>query len=242
MKTSRISPQRLSLASFLPSLLVVLICAFVALPANAQAPAPPADKLQALMKLMDDPDIRKWVESQGKADGAATPEVIERDAMEAWEGRARVKFRSAAAGFPILVSEYSAASSRVVAEARERGMMPGIVYLSLILLAAVAGEWTLRRFAYRAREDGTLVTTITRELVAALAFAAITVALFFVADWPPMLRAVLRSYLIAAILFRLVMAVVRVMVAADSLSPVMYRRTLVFFGVLLLGLATMCRP
>jgi small-conductance mechanosensitive channel len=189
------------------------------------------------MKLMDDPDIRKWVESGAKTDAAATPVVAKADSAEVWEGRARTKFRSAKAGFPILVSEYSAASSRIVAEAQTRGMMPGIVYFTLILLAAAAGEWMLRRFV-RAPEGSTLVNTIMRELVAAGAFAAITVALFFVADWPPLLRAALRSYLIAALLFRLVLAVARVLLAADSVSPVMYRRTLVFFGVLLFGMAT----
>ncbi|UVC12126.1 mechanosensitive ion channel family protein [Rhizobium sp. TH2] len=228
----------LSLVPLIRNLLLVLFCAFVALPAKAQTPAaPPVDKLQALMKLMDDPDIRKWVESQKPADKVAAPAVVKPDGMEVWDSRARVKFRSAAAGFPILMSEYSAASSRVIAEARSRGMMPGIVYLSLILLAAAAGEWALRRFV-RVREDATLVTMINRELVAAAAFAAITVALFFVADWPPLLRAVLRSYLIAALLFRFVLAVSRILVAAGSLSPAMYRRTLAFFGVLLLAQAT----
>src|SRR5687767_15201999 len=121
MNTGRILQRLLPLASLLPSLLLVLICAFMALPANAQTPAaPPADKLQALMKLMDDPDIRKWVESGGKADAAATPVVAKADGAEVWEGRARKKFRSAKAGFPILASEYSAASSRVVAEAATR--------------------------------------------------------------------------------------------------------------------------
>ncbi|MDB5554023.1 MAG: mechanosensitive ion channel family protein [Rhizobium sp.] len=236
MMITRIQARYLSLA--LSRLLMVLFCVFAALPANAQTPAaPPADKLQALMKLMDDPDIRKWVESGGKTDAAAAPVVAKADSAEIWENRARKKFRSAEAGFPILMSEYSAASSRVVTEAQTRGKMPGIVYLVLILFAAAAGEWALRRFV-RAPENATLVTTIIRELVAAGAFAAITVALFFVADWPPLLRAVLRSYLVAALLFRLVVAVARILLAADSLSRAMYRRTLVFFGVFLFGMAT----
>ena len=230
--------HHLSLAPCLRRLLLIMFFALGVLPACAQSAAPPPEKLQALMNLMGDPDIREWVESQGKTNGTVTPVVARPDSMEVWEGRARAKFRSAAAGFPVLAPEYAAASSRVVAEARTRGMMPGIVYLSLILVAAVAGEWALRRYALRAREDATLVTTINRELVAAAAFAAITVGLFFVADWPPLLRAVLRSYLIAALLFRLVLAMSRILVAAGSLSPAMQRRALVFFGVLLLGLAT----
>jgi small-conductance mechanosensitive channel len=238
MKTGRILQRVLRSAPLLPSLLLVLICVFGALPASAQTPAaPPAEKLQALMKLMDDPDIRKWVESGGKTEAATTPTVAKPDSAEVWESRARKKIRSAQAGLPILVSEYSAASARVVAEAHTRGMMPGIVYLTLILLAAAAGEWMLRRFV-RPPEGSTLVNTIMRELVAAGAFAAITVALFFVADWPPLLRAVLRSYLTAALLLRLVLAVARILLAADSVSLAMYRRTLAFFGVLAFGMAT----
>jgi moderate conductance mechanosensitive channel len=239
MKITHISTWPISLASLVRSLLTVLFCALVIAPASAQAPAPPAEKLQQLMKLMDDPDIRKWVEGGGKVDSSIKPAVPRPDNMEVWEGRARLKIRSAAAGLPILTSEYAAASSRVIAEARSRGMMPAIVYLSLILLAAAAGEWVLRRFALLAREEATLVTTMTRELVAAGTFAAIAVALFFVADWPPLLRAVLRSYLIAALLFRLVLAVSRILVVSGGLSPVAYRRTLVFCGLLLAGLATM---
>jgi small-conductance mechanosensitive channel len=223
--------------AFVLSRLMAFFFIFAIAPTLAQSASPPTEKIQALMKLMDDPELRTWVESQSKADGIARPHARPDD-VELWDDRARVKIRSATTGLPALPSEYSAAASRVAAEGRAHGMPPAIVTLGLILIAAAAGEWALRRFALKPRENATLEITITRELVAAAGFGAITLGLFFVADWPPLLRAVLRSWLIAVILFRLVMAIGRILVSANGLSPAIHHRALLFFAVLLAGLAT----
>lgn len=205
-------------------------------PAFAQAPAP--EKLQELTRLLDDPQIRSWIESQKKSEGATPKTKAQTDIFGMWDERARLKFRSVAAGMPKLWSEYAAASGRVSDEARVHGMMPAIVYIALILAASLAVEWALRRFALRLEASHVLDEKIIREFGAAAAGIVVVVGLFFAVDWPPLLRSVLRSYLIAVILFRTVVAVGRVLVASDSVTPAMHLRSLLFFGLLLSTLAT----
>lgn len=239
MTTSQTLLRHSLLSLLFRKVVLLFLCAIFVTPSFAQTPAPPADKLGELMRLMDDPAIRKWIESQNPIGAKTASPVVKTDDLDLWENRAGLKFRNATAGLPIVASEYASAASRVSEEARRSGMMvPASLILALILLAAIAGEWAVRRFVLRARLKGDLITTMTSEAIAAGVFAIITVALFFVAEWPPMLRVVLRSYLVAAIIFRLVLALGRILLAADALTLPMFRRTLVFSAGFLLALAT----
>ena len=69
-------------------------------------------------------------------------------------------------------------------------------------------------------------------------FALVAAVIFFAVDWPPAFDTVIVHYLIAAVVFRLVIGAQALALAAGSLTPHMYRRIVVFAAVLFFGLAT----
>lgn len=155
-----------------------------------------------------------------------------------WEANARSNFRRLIMALPRLPAEISAATGRIEREASENGFPPVAVVLGLVLLASLSGEWITRRFLHRIWHEHQPVKHNIIELLPLMSFMLIGVFLYFSLDWPPLTGVVLFFYLASGILFRFVWAVCATARAKGALTSFMLRRSLLFSGILLFGVAT----
>ena len=132
--------------------------------AFAQAPqapstTPPPAKVQELIKLLDDPEIRAWLQDRPEPETAdADPAAVER--ISRWEAIIRGRFASLYAAIPRLGTEMANAAT-VVTEKVNQGR-PGTVIGIVVLLIAIGygAEWLFRRAIFGAgsqRPDPTAV-------------------------------------------------------------------------------------
>ncbi|WP_274630719.1 mechanosensitive ion channel family protein [Arvimicrobium flavum] len=142
------------------------------------------------------------------------------DRMESLEGLIRSHLSALLAAIPRVPEEFSRAMT--IARSDVNSGRPGLVLAILIglILFGYAAEYVVR-WALADRSIGgrsaegtsTLQRGVFTELPSLLVFAIASAGLFLVFEWPPLLRKIVLTLLAAFILFRLVMAVTRVVVA-----------------------------
>jgi moderate conductance mechanosensitive channel len=221
---------------------IVLTCVFAALLGticNAQTASPPPEKVADLMKLMGDPEVKAWIEAQQKrtssADGQSSASVDLREVGTDLRGR----FRTLVAAVPKTPGAIAGVMGRVLGEAKEQGLPPPGFIIAGIVLIALAGEWQSRRlFRTASAAVSPVVAQAMSQVGPVLVFALVAAVIFFVFNWPPAFDTVIVHYLVAAIAFRIVVALHAMALAAGSLTRHKYRRIIAFSAVLLFGLAT----
>ena len=214
-------------ARLLGSLALLLFVSMGAGPSDAQPTAPqisPPPQVQQLLKLMQDPAVRGWIDQQQKPAGTPTlaeqsPTTIEMTGSEMMAARTasmREHLASLAAAAPRLPSEFRNAADRLLAELRGRRLV-GVLILVLGFVALGAGtEWLFRKVTARPQQRIVAMPMETvpermRAIGLRLAFGLSEVVIFglgsigaFLAfDWPPLLRQVVLAYLVAAVVLRL---------------------------------------
>jgi small-conductance mechanosensitive channel len=226
-------------------LLALFTCLLVALSAfanAAQQPSPPPDKIAELARLLEDPAVKAWIETQAKADSTAKTVAKspggQMSRIQAWETHARSNVRGLVAALPGAPAEFAAAIERVRSEARDQGFISAAAVLALILAACLLGEWFARRAIRRAVDNNPLLTRTYIELVPFATFSLIAIAAFLSIDWPPLMHVTILFYLVAVIAYRIVAAVTAMAVATGSVSAFLSSRILLFSAVLLFALAT----
>lgn len=221
---------------------VLLSCLFLSLLAtrgHSQAATAPPEKIAELVRIMSDPDVRAWLESQQKNPPAAVAQPSPNADLSAMGADLRNRFRALTTALPKTPGAIASVTGRVLAESREKGLPPPAVIITGIVLIALAGEWMARRaFSGSSLSAYPVLSQAARQLGPVLAFSVIAAVVFLAVDWPPAFDAVIVHYLAAAVVFRIVMALHAMALAAGSLTRHMYRRILVFSAVLLFGLAT----
>jgi small-conductance mechanosensitive channel len=213
------------LAGALLGLMVLAVVVQVgASPACAQAasaPAAPPHQVQELLKLLDDPATRTWIDQQRQP--AATPSEPtspEPQGMGSEMLVTRVEalqthLSSLAAAVPRLPQEVKRAADLLSQELRSRSLLD-VALLVLGFLGLGAGaEWLFRKATVTAQNRSIFRPLETaaervRMSVGRMAFGLAGVAIFgigsigafLVFDWPPLLRRVVLAYLFAALLLR----------------------------------------
>ena len=154
-------------------------------------------KMDTLMRLLDDPDIRAFLAERhtaGSVSGA--PEV---SGFGRWEAAVRERLTAAFGAVPLVPSEVASAAIRIREDARSTGHAPVLVVMLFLVLAGSVAEAAFRR---------RMATSSSRSDVSAflpIAVFAVTMAfLFFAYPWPPLARAVMLSFLCAFVAYRLV--------------------------------------
>jgi small-conductance mechanosensitive channel len=221
---------------------IVLSCLFLALSgavAGAQTPAPPSEKVSALIKLLSDPEVKAWIESQQKqapvTAAEPTPGVDLREVGTDLRGR----FRALLAAVPQTPGAIDGVMKQVLKEANDTGLPPpGFIIVGIVVIALL-GEWQSRRlFRTASATVSPVVAQAMGQIGPVLVFALISAVVFVSVDWPPAFDTVIVHYLVAAVVFRVVVALHVMALAAGSLTRHKYRRVLAFAAVLLFGLAT----
>ena len=205
--------------------------------ADAQT-APPPEKIAELVKLMSDPEVKTWIENQRAQLPAAKTEAASVD-LHAVGLDLRSRFRSLISAFPRAPAAIAAVIGGVLAEARERGLPPPGLIIAGIVVIALLGEWQSRRlFRSAASSAAPVVSQAVRQIGPVLVFALVAAAVFFAFDWPPAFDTVIVHYLAAAVIFRVVIALHAMALAAGSLTRHRFRRIVAFSAVFIFGLAT----
>lgn len=219
-----------------------LLVAFSALASAAQQPGPPLDKIAELVRILEDPAVKNWIQAQTKTDNTAKPParspIDEMFRIQAWEAHVRTNVRGLVAALPTVPGEFAAAIGRVHSEAHDQGFISVIAILALVLAACLLGEWFARRAVRRALDNNPLLTRTYIEVVPLAVFSLIAIAAFLSVDWPPLMHVTILFYLVAAIAYRVVAAICATALAAGSISSFTLSRILRFSAVLFITLAT----
>ncbi|RUM24519.1 mechanosensitive ion channel family protein [Rhizobium vallis] len=208
---------------------------FLAFNAMAQAPAAPQQKIDELVRLLQDPDVQAWLNSRKEAGApAASPASSTSPASPAgtsnladWETAARTRVHEIIAAIPAIPAEVTAAALRARQDATSRGYAPVFVIFGGLVALGLLAEALYGRLVAR-RE------TLLGRLAPVGIFAGAMAIVFFAVEWPPLARVTLLAYLSAFILFRLAIVCLS---AADIAAPLRVRLTIIF-AVVSLAAAT----
>ncbi|MBW9080705.1 mechanosensitive ion channel family protein [Rhizobium pusense] len=178
-------------------LLLSLFVLLNVLPAVAQTVAPPAEKIEALTRLLQDPDIQAWIK---RADHVAEPAPVEDTTgmtISTWESAVRDRLRQTISSVPRIPTEVASAVRRVRAEATSDVYAPVLMIFTGFVLVGLFAERLYLGLRAVPNDGATRVLSV-------VIFAFAMAILFLAIDWPPLVRTVLLIYLIAFVGFRLV--------------------------------------
>jgi len=186
--------------------------------AQESPPGAPSPKVEELLKLLNDPEVRAWLDKAPAAAGAPeTPAPETQLAM--WDDAIRTHFVDLGAAMRRLPAELGDAMRRLAGEGR--GI--GIALLVLAVLVAIGfgvERLVARRMAGRLARmgGGDLASAALARIVPVLVFAATTLILLMFVGGSPLFRKMLVVFLGAIIAIRLVGAISGMISALLSFS------------------------
>ena len=192
--------------------------------AQTQGAAPAAEpaKVQQLIDLLDDPEVRQWLATKRPATPAATapetavPAEAEADAAPAagfaarWTAVLRRHMTGITSAFPRIGPEFDAARARLQSEMENHGSAPILKGFFFILLIGYGAEYLLRYLLRRTLRSAQLTgpaRTILVKVLPLLVFAIASTTVLAVADWPLRLEKTIAPMLVAWIGARLLMII-----------------------------------
>ncbi|MRG55691.1 mechanosensitive ion channel [Phyllobacterium sp. SYP-B3895] len=224
------------------ALLALGLIAFMGCAATARAqtaPAPPPAKVEQILKLLDDPEVKAWLEKKNAA--PATEESMGASANDfmKWSNAIRAHLRGIGEAIPEVPGEFEEASDTIMTEVHGRG--PGAILVLFAGFAALGfgAEFIFRRLVGRAHERSLANVTearttarhhvIGKAIFIAIAplvvFAIASVGAFLAFTWPPLLSQLVLPLLIALIAWRAIMQITAVLLgthrayASDGVHP-----------------------
>src|SRR5215213_2574756 len=196
------------------------------MPASAQAPEPPA-QVRELLKLLGEPAVRSWLDAelkkappkgQGAAESSFSRFAAERLALT------RARLNRLGAAVSQLPHELRDAGAVLGGELQNRSPLEILVLVLGFGLLGAGAEWAFRgaTHAARLRAEHAPFDTVAHRLratavrfgfglAAVLVFAAGSIGAFLALDWPPVLKAIVLAYLIAALASRVALLVSRLL-------------------------------
>ncbi|EHK58825.1 mechanosensitive ion channel family protein [Allomesorhizobium alhagi] len=265
---SRIKALRFTVPAVALLVLVGLIGTSATSFAQTQSATPATnEKIEELVRLLDDPDVRAVLEAAKPA--GADPELPAAAQIAEWEDGIRGHLAAILNAFPRLPDE--AANGLDIVHSQIENHVFGMVWMLLggLIALGFGAEWLFRRTVFGAPGNtiganvhstprrGNLAASLLYEIAPLVVFTIFSTGVFLIVSWPPLLRLIVLTYLVAFIAFRLVAAISRIVLdppadagvdddgASSRLIPLddaeahfWHRRLTVFAGYLLAGWAT----
>ncbi|MCO5082759.1 MAG: mechanosensitive ion channel family protein [Rhizobiaceae bacterium] len=188
--------------------------AFVS-PGAAQEAATTEDSQQAkireFVKLLDDPEIRAWLDTAPQTKSTAPTSVAGR--LAGWDDALRDHLAAMTAAFKRLPAEAGGAVQRLAADSGDRTPGTAIILLLGLVAAGYAAEWLVKRMVSGARLQrqknpvaaaDDFAAQALSALAPVLVFTVVSLGVFLASGGPPLLRKVVLTYLVAFIAVRLV--------------------------------------
>ncbi len=181
--------------------------------AQEAAPAAPPAKVQQLIQLLDDPEVKQWLSTKQASPAASpgTPEGTPATGVVArWTAEIRRHLTGIGNAVPRVLPEMQAARERLSGDMESHGAAPILKGFFLILAIGYGAEYLLRWLLGRSLKGAVLTgparTMLTRVLPL-IVFAAATMSVLAIADWPPRLETTIAPLLGAWIGARLLMII-----------------------------------
>ncbi|MBD9455172.1 mechanosensitive ion channel family protein [Rhizobium sp. RHZ02] len=208
------------------SLIAGLLFAFNAV---AQAPAAaPQQKIDELVRLLQDPEVQTWLNSRKEVGAPQSPaSSAGASDLVSWESAARTRVHEIITAIPAIPAEVAAAAARTRHDAVSRGYAPVFVIFGGLVALGLLVEGLYRRLA-KPRE------TLLGRLAPVGIFAGAMAIVFFAVEWPPLARITLLAYLTAFVAFRLAVA----FLSAAGITPFLRTRLMILFGLVCFAVAT----
>lgn len=206
----------------------------------AEASAPPAE-VRELLRLLDEPGVRGWLDRHREPETApaVAPEPAASDQLAGRLTAARAHVRAVAAAVPRLPAEIERASSLLLGEMKERGLVEILLLLIGFVALGYGMEWLFwtATTSFRAWIGVRPVRTVAERLrlvglrlAYGLSLVTIfglgSIGAFLVFAWPPLLKTIVLAYLLAVLIVRLALILGRVVLVPGSwglLAPERYR-------------------
>ena len=196
-------------------------------PAFAQEPPTQVsqDKVDQLIKLLDDPDIRALLNNRTQQPAAVEMPSMSAEEFSAVGDRIRQHLRRIADAVPLVPSEFIRGGETIAGDIGGHGPL-GVFLLFLTLVVIGSGaEWLFHRIARRSRQHAALLHPegvveslyhrVGRHLFAVLApqiaFGLASLGLFMAFTWPPLLEALMLPLLLGVFVCRFVIRITRVL-------------------------------
>ncbi|WP_043612885.1 mechanosensitive ion channel family protein [Ensifer sp. ZNC0028] len=201
---------------------------------QAQTPVPPIaqpSKVAELLRLLEDEDVRVWLEQKQ----AAVSQSRDNEAvwfLEEREALLRVRLNAFFAAVPRVSDELSRVVSAVWQDARNNGAMPAALVLAIIAGLAFGIEWIFRHSLPAVPFPNPLLRQTYTEFLTLSIFTASVVILFLLFAWPPLVRVVVLYSLLALVAYKLATALCRIALAASIVSTHSYLRVRIFVALL----------
>ncbi len=208
--------------------MIVWLAVLIGSTASAQSPAPPTanPKIDQLVQLLQDPDVKAWLESR-KSQPPTQDATSSRLGFAIWEASIRDRINDVLTALPRVPQEVHLAAGRAREEAAAKGYAPVFVIFMCLVAIGIVAEMIWRRLFVR------LDTPLVRLGSIGIFTAAMTV-IFFAFEWPPLARLTLLAYISALIVIRLVIA----LLPLTAIPSDRRRRLSIIFGIATVGVAT----
>ncbi|CAN7750650.1 MULTISPECIES: mechanosensitive ion channel family protein [unclassified Ensifer] len=181
----------------------------------------PPEKAQQFLELLSDPQVKTWLEGKIPATAAETPSRSLVEGISSWEAAVRARIGGLLEAVPRIPEELASAAAVVSRDVNSD--RPGLVVGILAVLIAVGfgAEWLIRRAFAQAHKPGAgedAGQQILEEIAALLTFALASVGSFLAFEWPPLLRKIILTLLLAFIVFRVVRAIPKLLFTLGGAS------------------------
>ncbi|MEK1890121.1 MAG: mechanosensitive ion channel family protein [Phyllobacterium sp.] len=215
-------------ALFALGLMAFVGCAAIA--RTQTAPSTPPEKVEQMLKLLDDPEVKAWIAKKSSAPAPEASMGASANDFMKWSNAIRAHLRGVGEAIPEVPGEFEEASDTIMTEVHGRG--PGSI---LVLFAAFAAlgfgaEFVFRRLVGRMHVRGLASVTeagttarhhmIGKAIFVAIAplvvFAVASVGAFLAFTWPPLLWQLVLPLLIALIAWRAIMQITAILLGTHS--------------------------
>jgi small-conductance mechanosensitive channel len=196
-------------------------------PVFAQVASPPAsaDKVDQLIKLLDDPEIRALLNKQTAAPIVEPDTDMSATAFNAWGDQVRDHLRRIGEAIPLVPFEFMRAGTTIASDINGHGPFGVFLLFLTLVLIGFGAEWLFHRIARHNRVHASLahangvrekpLYAAGRHLFALLAplvaFSLASLGLFMAMTWPPLLDAMMLPLLLGVIACRFVIRIARLL-------------------------------
>ncbi|MQY46189.1 mechanosensitive ion channel [Rhizobiales bacterium RZME27] len=182
---------------------------------------PRPQKIDDLVGLLQDPEVRSWLE---KAPAATSPTTVPaKNGLAAWETMTRERLDGIVRAIPRIPTEVTTVSSRIRAQALSYGGLPVFAIFAGLVAVGLVAEKVFSRSHTGSR--------VIDRLLAVGVFTATMAIVFFAFDWPPLPRIVLMVSVLALVAYR----AISVLIDAAGMPPLSRKRTKIFVGGIVTG-------
>ncbi|NSX88018.1 mechanosensitive ion channel [Agrobacterium tumefaciens] len=201
---------------------LLLMLLLIPVASYAQVEPRPA-KVDDLVRLLQDPEVRNWIE---RAPSASPESEVSGIDISRWQQLSRDRIRSVFSAVPSIPSEMAAAAARTRQDAMSNGGAPVFLVLFGLAVLGLVAEFLYRRSRRRSPD-------LIERLLATGVFSVTMAIGFFVFEWPPLAGNTLFSAIVAIVVYRFLAAGL----ASANLQPRIQFRIKLFLGVLIVAAA-----